>query len=131
MGQKLAIEPDDQLLKVKQERAIAALVSEPTISAAAIKAGIGERTLHTWLTDPDFKKAYRKAQRVVTEHAITSLQKSTVQAIEVITKIMNDPQEKSTTRIMASKIMLENGLKGLELEDLGQRIEELEQNTQR
>ena len=34
-------------LSPKQDKALVALLTEPTISAAAKKAGIGERTLHT------------------------------------------------------------------------------------
>ena len=50
-------------LSAKQDKALIALLTEPTISAAAKKVGIGERTLHTWLRDATFTAAYREARR--------------------------------------------------------------------
>ena len=51
-----------QKLTTKQEALIAALLSEPTHSAAAIKAGVSPATLYRWLQLPDF--ARRSAGRV-------------------------------------------------------------------
>jgi hypothetical protein len=47
------------------EAAIAALLAEPTIEAAARKAGISESTLLRWLQEPAFKAAFRAARRQV------------------------------------------------------------------
>ncbi len=47
----------------KQDKALIALLTEPTITAAAKKAGIGERTLYRWLDDPLFAGALRQARR--------------------------------------------------------------------
>ena len=48
-------------LEPGQERAIIALLSEPTLRAAA-GAGISETTLWRWLREPCFKEAYRRAR---------------------------------------------------------------------
>ena len=52
---------DDALsssLEPRQERAIIALLNEPTIAKAADAAGVGERTLHRWLEhDQNFSMA--------------------------------------------------------------------------
>jgi hypothetical protein len=45
------------------EAAIAALLTEPTIEAAAAKARISVRTLKYWLRQPRFQAAYRQARR--------------------------------------------------------------------
>ena len=45
----------------KQDAAIGALLSQPTISAAAQSVGLGEATLRRWLKDPGFLAAYRSA----------------------------------------------------------------------
>ncbi len=49
----------------QEEAAISALLSEPTIEAAATRAGIGGSTLRRWLTEPEFKARYRAARRQV------------------------------------------------------------------
>jgi hypothetical protein len=56
------------------ELAIAGLLSEPTIAAAAAKIGIGERTLRGWMQQPCFRTAYRLARVQVVEAAIGQLQ---------------------------------------------------------
>jgi hypothetical protein len=52
-------------LSRKREQAIAALLTQPTIAAAAKMAGIGERTLRRWLKLPEFASAYDAARREV------------------------------------------------------------------
>lgn len=125
------IDQEDQTLKAKQEKAITALLSESSIVAAAQKIGIGERTLRTWLSDPVFKQAYQEARRTSICQAMGSLQSATSEAAQVIRDIMNDPNERGTTRLMAAKTIIDNSLKSLELEDLAQRVEELEQRLLR
>ena len=59
-----------QKLTSRQEALIAALLTEPTYAAAAIKAGVGKTTMYRWLHLPAFRKAYREARRELVEHAI-------------------------------------------------------------
>jgi hypothetical protein len=58
----------------KQEQAIAALLSEANVEAAALKVGIGYRTLKSWLKDREFLAAYRRARSAVVEGALGRLQ---------------------------------------------------------
>ena len=52
----------------RQEAAIVALLSEPTVAEAAAKAGIGERTLHSWMREPGFARRYREARHKLVDH---------------------------------------------------------------
>ena len=55
----------------KQDAAIGALLSRPTISAAAESVGIGEATLRRWLKAPGFLAPYRTARgRDTLEHCV-------------------------------------------------------------
>ena len=45
----------------KQEQAIAALLTETTIEAAATVCGVSLRTLKRWLADDGFQREYRAA----------------------------------------------------------------------
>ena len=63
-------------LNRKQEALIAALLTEPTHAAAAVKAGVSEATLHRWLRLADFQAAYRQARRRIVETAIGRLQQA-------------------------------------------------------
>ena len=53
-----------------EDAALAALLSEPTIEAAAGQAEISPATLYRWLADPVFKARYREARRQAVEHAV-------------------------------------------------------------
>ena len=114
-------------MTAKQHKALAALLSEPTIAGAAEKVGIGERTLYTWLGEPAFGDAYRAARREAVGQAIARLQQVSSEAVTVLETVMNDEDEKGATRVSAAKTVLETAIKAVELEDLAARIEALEQ----
>jgi hypothetical protein len=50
--------------KPSQERALVALLAEPSITAAARAAKVGERTLRRWIVQPAFADFYRAKRRV-------------------------------------------------------------------
>jgi hypothetical protein len=65
----------------REDAALAALLAEPTIEAAAATAGISKSTLLRWLAEPDFRTRYRDARRQVVEHAVSGLQQATGEAV--------------------------------------------------
>src|SRR4051794_26526076 len=68
----------------REEAALVALLSEPTIAAAATQAGIGESTLLRWMAEPEFKARYRAARRQVVESAIGRLQAVATKAVDTL-----------------------------------------------
>jgi hypothetical protein len=117
----------DNELTTKQHKAIAALLSEPTIKQAAEAARIGERTLHTWLGEPAFDSAYRKARRAAVAQATAQLQRASAEAVAVLTQIMNNATNKAADRISAASKVLDMAIKAVELDDLDARISALEE----
>lgn len=113
-------------LSRKKEKAIAALLSQPSIPMAAKEAGIGESTLWRWLQLEDFNSEYRKARREVVTHAITKLQKGMSDAVQTLQEVMMDNEAPASARVSAAKTMLDMGIKGMETEDLEERISKLE-----
>jgi hypothetical protein len=116
----------DSPLTHRQEAAILALISQPTIRDAAQTARIGESTLWRWLQQQDFQAAYSKARRESVRQAIARLQNRTGQAVEVLAEIMNDSTANPFARVGAAKAVIEYSIKGVELEDLAERIARLE-----
>ena len=49
-------------LTPKQEKAISALLGQPSIEAAAAAIGVNAATIYRWLHEPDFAGAYRLAR---------------------------------------------------------------------
>lgn len=113
-----------QKLTRKKEALILALLSEPTHSAAAVKAGISEATLRRWLRTPFFQAAYRAARREVVEAAIGRLQQAAGQAVSTLERSLHCGRP--SNEIRAAVAILDNAVKAVELMDLVQRVEELE-----
>ncbi len=116
-------------LNPKQDKALVALLTEPTISAAAKKAGIGERTLHTWLGEAAFSEAYRDARRLAVGQAIGRLQQVSSKAVDALLEVIDTEYTPAppAVRVSAASKILDLAMKATELEDLAARIAALEQ----
>lgn len=110
----------------REDAALAALLSEPTIAQAAAKAGISESTLLRWLAEPSFRARYRDARRQVVEQAIVGLQQAAGDAVTVLSAIAGDAAQPAGARVSAARTILDQSFRGLELVDLVERIEQLE-----
>ena len=114
-------------LTPKQEKAITALLAQPTIEAAAASLGINPATVHRWLQEPAFVEAYRSARRDAVGQAVTRLQQVSGGAVAVLVQVMADKATPAATRVNAAKTVLEFSFRAVELEDLAERIAALEQ----
>jgi hypothetical protein len=97
-------------LSRKQEGAIAALLSETTVSAAAERAGVSEVTLWRWLKLPGFMADYRAARRQVVEKAVAQLQQSAWAASTTLMRLLAAPSD--SVRLRAAVATLEQANKG-------------------
>jgi transposase-like protein len=113
-------------LTSKQDKVILALLSNPSIADAAKDAGVNPSTVFRWLQDEEFHAAYMKARHDSVKNAVAKLQSSAGDAVAVLTEIMNDKTAVVYARLTAAKSVLELSFKAIELEDLAQRVEELE-----
>ena len=74
-----------------QERAVIALLESPSITAAACKAEIGERSLRRWLSENDnFKHSLRRASEQSLAHATARLQATSVAAVNHLSEALAD-----------------------------------------
>lgn len=121
-------EPDD--LSARHDRAIVALLGQPTLAGAAREAGIGERTLRRWLHEDDaFRAAYRDARSAALAHATGCLRAASARAVETLTELMGQ-EEKPEVRARAAMAVLTLGLKAEEL-DLADRMDAIERRLDR
>ncbi|MGA2713749.1 MAG: hypothetical protein ABSG41_11645 [Bryobacteraceae bacterium] len=114
----------------KQEEAIAALLTQPSIEAAAHAVGIGTRTLLRWLQIEEFKTGYRKARREVQSQATARLQQATGAAATTMLKLMVDANVPAAVRLRAAECVFDRAVKGVEIEDIEIRLAALEQNAE-
>jgi len=116
-------------LDAKQEVAILALLNEPNIKKAAETAGIGERTLHRWLDEPDFSRSYRRARRLAFSQAISMTQKYAPVAVQTLIKVATDSAAPFAAKVSAATALLKFSRESIELDELAERVEALEAVT--
>lgn len=113
-----------------QEDALIALITEPSVSAAAAKANIGERTVHRWLREDEaFLAEYRRVRREAFTQAVGLTQRSSTAAVATLLRIMHDPKATWSSRVSAATHVLKFAREGIELDDLAARVEALEANV--
>ena len=110
--------------ELKQERAIIALLAEPTLGAVAKAADISEVTLWRWMKAPDFKSRLRDARRAVVEGAIGRLQAAATEAVDTLRRNLSCGTP--SVEVKAAATILDQAIKAIELFDVIERVEHLE-----
>jgi molybdenum-dependent DNA-binding transcriptional regulator ModE len=122
------IEPEDcGSLPAKQELALRAVISHPTLKDAAQTAGISETTLWRYMQDAEFSRRLREARREAVGHAVLRLQKASSDAVTVLGNIMMSESAPASARITAARAVLDYSMRAVETDELRGRIEELEE----
>jgi DNA-binding transcriptional MerR regulator len=111
----------------QKELAIAALLAVPTLGEAAQVCGVSERTLRRWLQDEIFAQRYRRERTRMLESAVNLLRRKSMAAVETLTEVADDKQSPAGARVSAARSLIELAIKGAEVQDLEERITELEQ----
>ena len=109
-----------------QERAIVALLSHSTIRTAAKAVAVDEATLWRWLQDKEFHAAYMNLRRECVRQSIARLQQFSTEAVSTLRTIMKDKDAPASARVVAAKSIIDYSLKAVELEDLAERVAQLE-----
>lgn len=113
-------------LTLKQEKALAALLTEPSAHKAAALVGISRASLFRWLNDPVFAAAYRDARGRLMESTLTALQSASVAAVETLRAVMGDESAPGSVRVSAARAILEHSLKAREIFENEDRLHFLE-----
>lgn len=110
----------------KKQKALIALLTQPTKEKAASAAGITSKTLRSYLDDEEFRAEYKKAFASLVEDATRKVQQTLEPAVAVLREIMEDNDENGQVRVSAARSVLEYGLKLTEQTDILTRLTELE-----
>lgn len=111
-------------LTPRQDAAIAALLETGKVVDAARRVKVHERTLRTWLDDPAFLAAYRRARGEVMAHSLGALQQATSEAVKTLRSAMKGRGK--ALAVSAARTVLEHAVRAAELVDHAERIEALE-----
>jgi hypothetical protein len=113
-------------LTPKQEKAIVALLSNPTYKEAAKACGVSDVTLWRWLKEPHFQSEYRAARRQAVEMAIANLQLKCSDMGKVLIDIAEDTEMSGAARVAAAKAVLEQSLDAVTTTDMMERLDKIE-----
>ena len=109
-----------------QRRAIEALMLTNTITRAAQKAKVSERSIYVWMKQDHFQTALRKARRNALAQTTTRLQQITARAVDTLEAVMEDEKASSASRVSASRLSLEMMYRGAVLDDIIERLKTVE-----
>lgn len=113
-------------LNSRQIQFMKALLVKPTIKEAYQEAGIAENTAYKYLADPDFSKEYTEQKRESLRHVSTRLNDIALRSIAILDEVANDDEQTGASRIRAVEVALNYAYKGMELEDLNNRLTDIE-----
>lgn len=112
--------------KANKELMLSALMTSETRQEAAAKAGITDRTLRAYLSDPSFLAEYQRQRSKLLTDATHQLQSNFQTAIKTLVGIVKSKNSSDKAKISASRIILEYGLRFTEIADILTRLEEME-----
>jgi hypothetical protein len=118
---------EEGALPPKQELALRAVISHPTLKEAALSAGISETTLWRYMQDAEFSRRLREARREAVSHTVTRLQQASSDAVTVLRDLMLKDDAPPAARISAARTVLDYSFRAAEQDELRARIDELEQ----
>ena len=123
-GRRMQMKGHGEKLSRKQQEAISALLTHPTIQAAAAATGVASVTMWRWLKMPQFQAEYRAARWQVVESAITMLQHATGQAVETLTK--NLTCEQPSVEVRAALAIIDQTMKTVDFIEVENRLSAIE-----
>jgi hypothetical protein len=109
------------------ERLITALLSHPTVEAAAKSISVADTTVWRWMQRPEFQAAYAKARRECMRQVTAKLQEASGEAVEALREIQRGGESESA-RVSAARTILEMAIKAADIEDIQQRLDALEKS---
>lgn len=110
-------------MTAKQEKVLAALLSQPTKDRAAKAAGVSVRTVNRYLQNEEFMREYRRASLGLVEDATRQLQQGMSHAVLRLRKIVSSDGEITANHIQAARALLDFGLRFTEINDILKELE--------
>jgi len=115
-----------EILTSRQQRALVALLEEPTREDAAKRAGVNPATLYRWLREPAFREALAEARRDAFSQATTAIAAAASRVAAILIAVAEDEQAAVGARVSACRAILEHARQAIEMDDLSERLDALE-----
>ena len=110
------------MLSPNKQRALQALLTQPTKAEAAQAAGITTRALRNYLQDAEFQREYKRAVSDVIDSATRQAQRALAPALSALLAIVEDDEAMQMpgigNRVSAARSLLDYGLRLTEFNDI-------------
>ena len=113
-------------LSRRQQSALPAVLSAPTIVEAARRSGVGESTLRRWLEEPRFRTALDRLRQDAYEIALMQVQALVPECLNIFARIAVENTD-PVLRMRAARYLLNYGMKYREVDELHRKLRALEQ----
>ena len=110
----------------RRARALAALMTSGTVKSAAALSGVGERTLHRWLRDPEFAAQLAQVEAELVDAAARRLLSLTDGAIRSLEQLSVGAEDDGV-RLRTAVAILDQAARWRESVSIERRIFALEQ----
>jgi len=108
----------------RKEKAILALLGGATILETSAQAGVSKRTVFKWLQELEFRQRLDQERDHIKGRNINLIKATLGDAIKTARMLLKSQSE--SVRLAACRILLEYGLKAIELSEIVDRVQKLE-----
>lgn len=123
MPKHLTKSKTNSFYSARKDDAILAILTSPTLDKAAEQVGITSSTLRSWMNKPDFADTLYQVRIENIQHALVALQGKLPLAVEILCEIAQDKKQPGSTRVAASKAIIEYSTQMIK-EEQNYRIEQ-------
>lgn len=114
-------------LSPRQHRAIAALMTTPTIGQAAKTAQVSRAQISRWLAQTDFQAELERERRAMMKAATDALRVASSEAVAALRRVLADPDTTAAVTVQAASAILSHAYKAVEQADVVARIDAIEE----
>ncbi|NQS89757.1 hypothetical protein HQ584_08225 [Patescibacteria group bacterium] len=112
-------------LTSRQQFTISQILTSSTHEEACKRAKLSKGTLYAWLKDEVFKAELKRQRDEVVKGVLDRLKFSMIRAVEELVKLVDTSRPE--LRRLVCKDIIDYGLKAIEFEDIGERLDKIEQ----
>lgn len=114
------------MAKLNKENIAICILTSSTYDEASQKSGVSKSTLYRLRKDADFQKTIDEVKNNLFRDTMKKAQAYSMESLEILRDIAHDVNATDSSRVSASRTILELALNSAEQEQILNRIEELE-----
>lgn len=112
-----------------RQTALAALVTQPSVALASAQCGVSPRSLARWIKEPQFAAELAAARNEVLDAALERLKTAAFNAVGTLIEVAASPAASDMARVSSSKALIELALRVGSIQQLTERVEQLERDA--